>query len=77
MVDWKLYIDSPQKQALKFCGGALCKGDGYGNGTRDARGDGYGFGRVYGSDNGNGWGLGIGYGTSNGGAGDGGSSNKW
>ena len=82
MVDWKLYIDSPQKQALKFCGGALCKGGGYGNGTRDGWGDGFGDGWSYGSGNGNGWGWGI-YGNGDRGhrdtavPGNGGSSNKW
>ena len=64
MVDWKLYIDSPQKRALDLCGGSLTEGDGYTDG--DGRG-GY-KGSVRGE------GEGCGYGYSNG---LGWSSNKW
>ena len=57
MVDWKLYIDSPQQRALDFCGGSLTEGDG-----GDHLGSGYGA-----WINGGGWGLGFGYGADNGG----------
>ena len=50
---WKLYIDSPQKRALDFCGGSLAtgKGCGYGNGCVDdggghGSGDGGGDGAI-------------------------------
>ena len=33
MVDWKLYIDSPQKRVLDLCGGSLDDGGGYGDGV--------------------------------------------
>jgi hypothetical protein len=87
MVDWKLYIDSPQKSALELCGGSLTQGaDGWGNG--------YGCGNIYGI--GYGWidgdGRGDGYGWGDGGGaagsrdghgplahrgGDGVSANEW
>ena len=35
MVDWKFYIDSPQKRALDLCGGNFEDGDGYGDGDGD------------------------------------------
>ena len=38
MVDWKLYIDSPQKRALDSCRGFLTEDDGFGGGL------GYGYG---------------------------------
>ena len=55
MVDWKIYIDSPQKRALDACWGSLTGGNG--------RGEGYGWG--YGYDDGRG--AGGGYGNSHGG----------
>ena len=58
MVDWKIYIDSPQDLALNLCGGSLTEGDGYGSGwgcgysLGDGEGLGYGHGRGYGDGNG-------------------------
>ena len=54
MVDWKLYIDSPQKRALEFCHGSLISGSGWGCGAD------------YGWSNCNGRGYGWGYGHSDG-----------
>ena len=44
MVDWKFYIDSPQKRALHSCYGSLTEGDGwsYGHGYGNSWGDGMG-----------------------------------
>ena len=51
MVDWKIYIDSPQQRALKACKGSLIDGDGRGRGsdfTSESRwGAGYGDGYSY------------------------------
>ena len=46
MVDWKLYIDSPQERALKLCYGSLTEGNGngYGNDTGKGYFNGYGTG---------------------------------
>ena len=45
MVDWKLYIDSPQQRALDLCRGSLTKGSGYGGyGYSDGAGGGRGGG---------------------------------
>jgi hypothetical protein len=62
MVDWKLYIDSPQKRALYACGGSLTEGTGDGDGYGDIGGDGYGDIGGYGY----GWGNGDGYGGGSG-----------
>ena len=80
MVNWKLYIDSPQKRALDLSGGSLTKGNGAGYGVAsesyDAGGNGYGCGYGWddGGGNGNGW-L-HGYGWDDGG-GNGESSTEW
>ena len=47
MVDWKLYIDSPQKRTLHSCGGSLTEGDGAGYGYGYGSGYGYGYGYGY------------------------------
>ena len=74
MVDWKLYIDSPQKRALDLCEGSLDVGNGWGDGADwgDRWGDGRGSGYrdSFGISNGDGWG-------GPDGRRDGGSSNKW
>ena len=65
MVDWKLYIDSPQNCAFEICGGNFDDGDGMGDGNwelgsySDSGGGGFGdgFGRNVG--------FGFGYGNSN------------
>ena len=61
MVDWKLYIESPQKRALDLCFGSFPDGYGYG----------YGYGHSDGGEDcndGNGWGDGhdMFYGDGNG-----------
>ena len=67
MVDWKFYIDSPQKRALYACRGSLTEGDG--------NGDGYDNILVgYGGYDGNGKGAGWGYAD---GGGSGGSRDGW
>jgi hypothetical protein len=48
MVDWKLYIDSPQKRALDLCGGSFDKGDG--GASWMISGVGVGSGNGYGSN---------------------------
>ena len=77
MVDWKLYIDSPQKRALHACWGSLTEGDGWGaggsednysDGWAQGRGDGYNYG--WGDGDGCGWGYGFG-------GGNGRSSTEW
>ena len=87
MVDWKLYIDSPQERALGFFYGSLTENDGYGDGWGWIDGDGKGInspycheadtnighGDGYGNDYGNGWGNGW-NGWSNG---DGRSETEW
>jgi hypothetical protein len=72
MVDWKIYIDSPQERALHPCGGSLTEGDGYSD--SDGNGDGYGCGSGYGYSAGDGWGDGN-YWSD--GATDGWSEDKW
>ena len=77
MVDWKLYIDSPQKRALDLCFGSLTEGDGYGDGDGDGYGDCGGYddwrsGLVQRVD-----GAGCGYGWYGYYHGDGGSENEW
>jgi hypothetical protein len=42
MVDWKLYIDSPQKRALYVCRGSLIEDDGDGAGVGFGYSDGWG-----------------------------------
>ena len=83
MVDWKLYIDSPQKRALDRCGGTFDDGEGWGdgcygwgavgagNGSGDGNVDGYGNGE-YAAD---GWGGGDGKYFV--GHGSGGSAKRW
>jgi hypothetical protein len=75
MVDWKIYIDSPQKQALKLCGGSLTEGDGYGNGYSYGVGDGYSY--SYGDSRGGGYGGGGGGGEGYNMYGNGRSVTKW
>ena len=76
MVDWKLYIDSPQKRAFDLCEGSLTACDGAGCGYDTILGDetncsdGYGDGWGYGFSDG----YGDGYGWCDG---DGGSSTEW
>ena len=64
MVDWKLYIDSPQKRALDSCYGSLTKDNGWGHGYGTISGYGWGSGDCYGD--GYGWGNGYGQGTGDG-----------
>ena len=77
MVDWKLYIDSPQKRALHLCGGSFDEGKGWGDGWGDGwGGDGW-SGDGYGDWNdvvGDGMGYGYSYGYNDG---DGRSADKW
>ena len=82
MVDWKFYIDSPQKRALYACEGSLTEGAGRGYGISGGWGWGNGDGDCYG--NGEGWGYGDldgdGYGAGNTGevcSGNGWSSDEW
>jgi len=78
MVDWKLYIDSPQERALYFCLGSLTKGDGTGASIYGYDcGDGMGCVQppadravVPAASYGHGWGYGDG-------TGDGRSAAKW
>ena len=75
MVDWKLYIDSPQKRVLDSCGGSLTEDDGEGAGEEE----GY-YNDVHGWGWGDGWGFadGDGHGDGHGwGDGNGGSATKW
>ena len=83
MVDWKLYIDSPQKRALELCSGSMDEGNGWGYvGVDVVKGDGTGYGDGYGNFYGGGRGAGcsdrsndgIGHGWFNG---DGGGATKW
>ena len=71
MVDWKLYIDSPQERALKLCHGSLTERDGVGFGYGVPCGDGFGYGNCYGGRYGRGEGgsasadgAGVDYSTS-------------
>ena len=48
MVDWKIYIDSPQQRAIKLCHGSLTEGEGLGDGWGSDFGAGYGDGYGYG-----------------------------
>ena len=78
MVDWKLYIDSPQKRALHSCGGSLDEGSGYGGGGMGGGGldrcGGAGWGCGYGDIDGDGVGA---RGGSSWGSGDGRSPKIW
>ena len=62
MVDWKIYIDSPQQRALDLCRGSLAEDDGYGTNS------GWGYSYTAGDGRGNGYGdaVGDGYGYANG-----------
>jgi len=85
-VNWKLYVDSPEKRALDLCRGSMDEGDGRGSpyswgpsddgwGNGDAGysyGTGCGNGYGYGLGNGNGYGWGAGFVN-----GDGYSSTEW
>ena len=73
MVDWKLYIDSPQKRALHSCYGSRDEDDGYGDGVGNGYGwsDGDGCGEGY--DEGDGYGFCYGWVNDS----DGVSSNRW
>jgi hypothetical protein len=75
VVDWKLYIDSPQKRVLDLCGGSLDDGGGWGYGGGNGYGGGYGDG--YGDGDGNGDRYSWRNGSGGFGDGDGRSSNKW
>ena len=81
MVDWKLYIDAPQKRALYACEGSLDEGRGYGYGygygNGNGTGVGYGFGDGYGYGNGDGSYDYLNGGEREGNVRDGRSSNKW
>ena len=70
-MNWKLYIDGPEKRALEHCSGSMDEGDG------DDTADGWGCG--YGDGYGCGYGDGFGWGDGNGGViwGDGTSSEEW
>ena len=63
MVDWKLYIDSPQKRALDLCCGSFDKGDGGASWMISGTGEGGGNDYGYGSNRrpGDGFGVGAGY----------------
>lgn len=69
-MDWKIYIDDPEFQALNLCSGRLKWGNGNGCGfgfigNGDGLGDGYRY--LYGFDRGNGIGNGrYSYGWCNG-----------
>jgi hypothetical protein len=62
-MNWRFYIDGPERRALEHCGGSMDKGDGYGFGRSygnvigEGDGDGYswGYGR-FGGCGGGGWG---------------------
>ena len=75
MVDWKLYIDSPQQRALKFCGGSLDRGGGVGTNVEAGGDDGYGWGRGYGWSPSDGSDRSRTYGDAS--TGDGFSSQEW
>ena len=80
MVNWKLYIDSPQQRALDACYGSLTKGSGWGCGRG---GHGRGFRGDLGDPWGDGWGDGYSRPSANGdgdyddGTGDGWSATNW
>jgi hypothetical protein len=92
-VNWRLYVDDPERRALEHCSGSMDEGDGEGGGCGSGNGwgdssdygDGYGRGDGYGWVNGNGRGdgsfpsYGVGDGCSGGGCGggDGTSASKW
>ena len=76
MVDWKFYIDSPQKRVLHLCSGSLDEDDGDGDGKGYGKGCGGGWGDGWsGNCVGGGVGGGQGYGWVN--DSDGVSSSKW
>jgi len=82
-MNWKLYIDSPEKRALEHCWGSMDEGDGRGCGWGLGGGSAWGAaagGWSNGDGRGCGWGLGggngWGYGDDNG-NGDGTSSEEW
>jgi hypothetical protein len=73
-MNWKLYIDSPEKRALDLCVGSMEEGNGYGYGRVNGRGDGYGRGNGRGDGDGYDYGRGCGYGDGRGG---GSSASEW
>jgi hypothetical protein len=60
MVNWKFYIDTPQKRALHLCCGSFDRGDGGASWMISGDGDGDGNDHGYGSRHapGNGFGAG-------------------
>ena len=92
MVDWKLYIDSPQKRALDLCKDTFgerdcfCHGDGGGDGCKghsllyiSPGGGGCGYGHINGGGgaaNGSNCGCGYGWGYGDS-VGDGWSASGW